>query len=146
MTMPINPRSSVCTWPFDYVKINYKITRDRLCMYSNIKIFVDVVVGKLFLYISVFLISNLPIMWPSQTEQKGCWPTLTRSLQKEKWFYEDCSESRLFTRNWVHFQASLLLSFVNQCQMSILFPCIYVGFIPEEHWTVTLKGRSTFDI
>jgi hypothetical protein len=33
------------------MKIKCKITRDRLCMYSNIKIFVDVVVGKLFLYI-----------------------------------------------------------------------------------------------
>ncbi len=33
------------------MKIKCKITCDRICMYSNIKIFVDVVVGKLFLYI-----------------------------------------------------------------------------------------------
>jgi hypothetical protein len=56
MTLPINPRSSVCIWPFNDVKINYKITRDRLCMYSNIKLCVDVVVGVIHEYtFSVYL-------------------------------------------------------------------------------------------
>jgi hypothetical protein len=94
------------------MKIKCKITRDRLCMYSNIKIFLDVVVGKLFLYICLSHIKPSYYVAVADRAERLQLANFDTVPAKEKCLYEDCFESRLLTKIAVTlFYATLTISF-----------------------------------